>query len=244
MQCLVKFLFTGLHKLFFLFRRLVDVLYFLPLRVRRLVRHVGSAINALVRFRKAGMKEAGFWWIETMLYLLDILGVAEIYESLMNVLKYNSRPLFSWELEVGKRVYGDSIRWDRVRIDEAAWLGPKQFNLCYVSAFTINSWGTMNNALLIHELMHVWQYQQIGLVYMVRALRAYHSEENYNYGGLEKLRQVKAEKGRIWDFNLEQQADIMSDYYRLSENQAPQWGNAHIYDLPVYAYFVEQVQRA
>lgn len=243
MHCLVKFSLKGFDKLYFLLRRLIDIFYYLPRRTGRLIEHIGMGITQFTRDGQKSVKESVFWWVEMLLYLLDMVGVAELYESLMNLLKFNSRPLYSWELEVGKRVFGDSIRWKRVRIDEAAWLGPKQFRLCYVSAFTINSWGTMSNALLIHELMHVWQYQQIGLVYIVRALRAYHSEENYNYGGLEKLREVKAREGQIWDFNLEQQADIMSDYYRLSENQAPQWGNAHLYDLPVYAHFIAQVQQ-
>ncbi|HKK76255.1 MAG TPA: hypothetical protein VJ953_14345 [Saprospiraceae bacterium] len=243
MQCLVKFIIIGLRKLTFLLLRLVEIFYYFPMRLGRLLRHLGKGANRYAKLRNRPVARIGFWWLETLLYLLDLIGFAEIYEALANIIKFNTRPLYGWEIELGKRIYGESIRWQRVRLDEAAWIGPRQFSLCYVSGFTINSWGPMNNALLIHELMHVWQYQQMGLVYIVHALRAYHSEENYNYGGLEKLREVKATQKGIWVFNLEQQADIMSDYYRLSENQPPQWGNAHIYDLPVYAYFIEQVQR-
>lgn len=244
MYCLTKLVWKSMEKLWFLLMRIGEVFYYFPLRMARLLQHIRCGMGQLLRLRKKTALQISFWWLETLLYVLDLAGLAELYEALANLIKFNTRPLYDWEIELGKRIYGDSIRWQRVRIDEAAWLGPKQFRLCYVSAFTINSWGLMHHPLFIHELMHVWQYQQLGLVYTVRALRAYHSEENYNYGGLERLRELKATGGTIWDFNLEQQADIMSDYYRLSENQAPQWGNAHLYDLPIYAYFVEQVQRA
>lgn len=243
MPGVMHFMISVLRKLVFFLLRVGDILYYFPLRLGRLLRHVEDGVSQFNTLNNNAFEKIGFWWLEILLLLLDLLGLAEIYEGLANLFKFNTRPLLDWEVELAKRIYGDSIRWNRVRIDERAWIGPRQYRLCYVSAFTINSWGPMDNALLIHELMHVWQYQQIGLVYIFRALKAYHSEENYNYGGLDKLRAVKSTSGDIWSFNLEQQADIVADFYRLSENQAPQWGNAHLYDIPVYAYFIRQIQR-
>ena len=92
-------------------------------------------------------------------------------------------------------------------------------------------------------LMHVWQYQHMGLVYIPRALRAYHSIENYNYGGVSNLIAIKADEGSIFDFNLEQQADIIADYYRIRNRFQPNWGSATLRDLPTYEYFVQQVHK-
>lgn len=241
MSCILNFIFKLIFKLYHVILRLGDVIFYFPVRLGRIIRHLSNGVKRLGTPLEKPVNAILFWWVETLLMLLDLIGFAEAYESIAEFIKPNTRPLRSWEHELGKRIYGNSIRWHRVRIDEAAWLGPKQYQLCYVSGFAINSWGSMDNALLIHELMHVWQYQRIGLVYIAKALRAYHSPENYNYGGLDALRKIKAEEGDIWAFNLEQQGDIMADYYRISENSAPQWGKANLYDLPVYAYFAQQV---
>ena len=238
---LVNFTFNWLYKVFFLLYRLVEVFRLLPLRFGRLINHIGEGLQKLLEVQSLSSIGILFWWIEFLCYLLDLIGFAEIYEGLADLIKFNTRPLSQWELEIAKSVYGDSIRYTLIRIDEAAFLGPKQFNLCYVSGNTINSWGYMDNALLIHELMHVWQYQHFGLVYIPRALRAYHSLENYNYGGKQQLQEIKQLGGSILQFNYEQQADILADYYRLSKRYPPRWGQANHSDLPLYEYFVQQL---
>jgi hypothetical protein len=229
-------------KVMHLFARLLDVLRYFPLRLKRLFRHPIAGLQQLMVPEKWRSRSILFWWIELCLLLLDLLGLSEYYEGISSFLKWSTRPLRPEELKYAQSIYGSSIRWERVRIDERAWLGPRQFRLCYVSGFTVNSWGTMNPALLIHELMHIWQYQKIGLVYIPRALRAYHSEENYNYGGWTALKKVRNANGTIWSFNLEQQADLVADYFRLLNGQQPIWGDAGLEQLSEYAYFVEQLK--
>ncbi|MEL6865625.1 MAG: hypothetical protein AAFP19_14455, partial [Bacteroidota bacterium] len=43
-------------------------------------------------------------------------------------------------------------------------------------------------------------------------------------------------------FNLEQQGDIVSDYYRIRDGYKPRWGNGKRQDLPVYQSFIDQLQ--
>ena len=38
----------------------------------------------------------------------------------------------------------------------------------------------------------------------------------------------------LYDFNLEQQGDIFSDYFRLKNGYSPQWGSATIRDINLY----------
>ena len=181
------------------------------------------------------------WWLELLCYVLDWLALMEWYEMLTDVFKWNTRPLTAEEIAVGREVFGESLAWDRVRIDERAWLGPRQYGMCYVSGYTINSWGPMSNPLLVHELMHVWQYHHTGLVYIPRALRAYHSAEGYNYGGASHLQALRRQQASLQALNYEQQGDLVADYYRLTKGMPPQWGFAGMDALPIYRYFVRQL---
>lgn len=223
-------------------RLLLDVLNYFPERFLRLMKHLNKGIQSVKELSEWQLSKVFFWCLEVFILLLDLLGLSEFYEGISAFLKWSTRPLTPDELHLAQSIYGSTIRWERVRIDERAWLGPRTFRLCYVSGFLINSWGPMPSSIFIHELMHVWQYQQIGLVYIPRALRAFHSIENYNYGGWLSLEMVKQKGGSLWDFNLEQQADIIADYYRIRSGERPHWGNAGVPQLEVYQYFVDQLE--
>ncbi|MEM8584743.1 MAG: hypothetical protein AAGF87_10755 [Bacteroidota bacterium] len=161
----------------------------------------------------------GSWWSDHILLSLDMLMVFDLYECSSNLLARNTRRLRPAEVQILQTVYGDSLPYHWIRIDEYARLGPRQGQFCYVSFHTINSWGPMSDALLVHEAMHVFQYVHRGAAYIGHAVRAWHTEMGYNYGGGELLRK----RDSIWDFNYEQQADIMADAHRLLNGQLPRW---------------------
>ena len=245
---LSRFIYRLGFKLFSAVYRFAEVLRFLPRRLLFLAEHIGEGLKWVdARFRnpQATSRLLGgisYWWVEFFLLVLDCLGISEVYELLSDLVKFNSRPLHPWELEIAKSVFGSTIAYHRIRIDESAWIGPPQYHFCYVSFYTINAWGPMNNSLLVHELMHVWQYQNKGIVYIPRALNAMHSKAGYDYGGLACLKEVKAQNGSLFDFNYEQQADIVADYYRIKNGYSPNWGNAIYQDLSVYEYFIGFLQ--
>ncbi|MEM6877055.1 MAG: hypothetical protein AAF544_00745 [Bacteroidota bacterium] len=159
------------------------------------------------------------WWADGILLTLDLLMVFDLYEWSSNILSTHTRRLRPAEVQMLQTVYGDALPYHRMRIDEYARLGPKQKRFCYVSFHTINSWGTMSDALLVHEAMHVFQYAQVGAAYIGHSVRAWSTEMGYDYGGGEYLRA----KNSIWDFNYEQQADIMADAYRLMNHRPARW---------------------
>lgn len=230
------------------FSLLFNIIRLFPLRLVRAVEHVQRGIFAfnLQSQKDSGRRRiwisTGRWWADFFFLLLDLVGFANVYELLQEWLKPNTRSLYHWEKTLAKSVFGNSIQYHRVRIDEYALVGPKQYRLCYVSGNTLNAWGGMENSLLIHELTHVWQYQHFGLAYIPRALRAQHSKAGYNYGGAVQLKRYRKQGKTIFDFNLEQQADIVSDYYRLREGYPPRWGDAQYADLPIYEHFVKQMR--
>jgi hypothetical protein len=98
----------------------------------------------------------------------------------------------------------------------------------------------MQNSTLMHELTHVWQFEQMGSVYIPRAIRAQKSKMGYNYGGVSALKTSREQGKSFLSFNLEQQGDIISDYFRIKGGYPPRWGDGDRYDLSVYDFFVNQ----
>ena len=74
-------------------------------------------------------------------------------------------------------------------------------------------------------------------------LKAQNSKMGYNYGGVSALKAYREQGKSFLSFNLEQQGDIISDYFRIKEGYQPRWGVGCRHDLPVYKYFVDQVKK-
>ncbi|MEM9920317.1 MAG: hypothetical protein AAF990_19630 [Bacteroidota bacterium] len=222
------------------------------MRLTRLFRHLLSGVLYWPRFfasngganqgQAAILRVIGNWWLELCVYALECLGVGELYETTLDLIKFNTRSLHPWEVQLARSVFGNTINYRRVRIDERAFVGPRQKRFCYVSFYMINAWGPMDNALLIHELVHIWQYERFGAVYMPRALAAQRTVMGYDYGGVGRLKLCKDNHFGLQHFNYEQQGDIIADYYRIREGYKPVWGIGSRLDLEIYHYFVEQLK--
>ena len=185
-----------------------------------------------------------YWWLELLFYIADLLGVGEIYETLADIVKFNSRPLTAEELKIVRTFFPSSLNASRLRIDEHSFFGPRSHHFAYVSFYTINSWGPMQESIFVHELTHVWQYQELGSVYIPRALRAQFSQDGYDYGGLSNLvRAVETGKG-LADFNLEQQGDIIADYHRLLNGSHTRWGLGGKDDIWVYEKLMSELRES
>jgi hypothetical protein len=232
------------------FFRMVDIFRLFPRRVARFFRHLVGGFLRIPNQRKywwqsefdrRNLRQFIWWGLECFVFFLECFGLTEIYETLSDFLKPNSRPLRSWELEIAEPYFGDSLSWKRVRIDERALIGPRQKQFCYVSFYTINSWGSMTNSLLLHELTHVWQYQQMGAMYIFRALRAQRSQMGYNYGGVAALKAYLKNGKSLYHFNLEQQCEIVSDHYLIKNGYSPRYGSGKIEDLRTYEAFTKEL---
>lgn len=182
------------------------------------------------------------WFGTLLIYIAELLGVPGIYQTIAELVKFNTRPLSAAEIEVAKSVFGDGLNYELIRWDQKAFFVAKRRKIAYVSFHTINSWKELSTDIFIHELVHVWQYEQIGAVYIPRALAAQKSAEGYNYGGIERLQQF-AYKG-LSAFNLEQQAEIIADYFRIKNDLKPAYGNGTQADLPIYEKYVEEIRQS
>lgn len=232
-------------------KRIILVFLNFPVRIKRLSQHFYRGLSLQMTKEAYWKDEAAessaasvvlLWFAELFVLLLECLGIGEIYETLADLLKYKARPLTKNEIKLAKSIYGQSIDYTKVTIDETAWLGPKQYRFCYVSFNTINCWGKLSDYIFIHEMMHIWQYQQLGAKYMIRALIAQHSKMGYDYGGItDILGKIKNGKS-LFDYNFEQQADVVTDYFLLKNERLPQWGNANSTHLSEYEDFIQVVR--
>lgn len=153
------------------------------------------------------------------------------------------RPLFEWEIREAQLVFGDRLKYDRVRIHENnPWpdrvnnLGRKlkklppaeshnAITLGYHCIFPVHLPSELDGdglkqlwltSWLIHEMTHTWQFQKYGWRYLVMAVSSQLKEKGmvYEYGGETGLVQARQINWTIERFNLEQQADIAAEYYR------------------------------
>lgn len=211
--------------------RLLDLFKFLPRRARRLRQH----------FRQFQYRALPSWSLELLLQILETLGIADVYDASASLLK-RARRLTPREKTLAQTIFGTSLPLDKIRVDERALIGPPQQQICYVSFYTINSWGKMSDAVLVHELVHVWQYHHLGVVYIPRALAAQFSTHGYDYGGVAALQTAMLTGKSLVDFNYEQQASIIEDYFRIKNGLRPNWSRLQASDLPVFEHFVQQLQ--
>ncbi len=213
---------------------LVEILTDFPKRLRYLFR---SPVN----IQKTNIFiSIGITWFQ----ILDLFGFANIFEVLISVFKPNVRLMTNEEIWLARSIFGHSIDYKKVLIDEKSILGPKQKYFAYVFCNTINSYGKLTQDVFIHELTHIWQYQHQGIGYIPAALKAQYSVLGYNYQGIAGLKIAIATKKGFPYFNYEQQADIVSDYFRITNGRKPRWGSGTKEDLGIYEKLIyERVKK-
>jgi Domain of unknown function (DUF4157) len=213
----------------------------LPTRVGRLLSGLWEGVRALRPWSLDWWKSLGSvstwtgllkWLGHRFIDLVDVVGLGEAYETVMDFVKFNTRTLTSAEIASARKIFGGTIALDRVRLDERAVLGPAFSGREYTSFHTINGWGSIDDDVLLHELTHVWQYEQAGAIYMPQAIHAQKWGAGYNYGGAAGLRAAQAAGDKFSSFNREQQAQIVQDFSKLRRGDP---------DARLYAGFVAEV---
>jgi len=149
--------------------------------------------------------------------ILDLCAFPEMMDLLWQIIKFNTRSLTSAEEQEARSVFGKSINYSKVRIDEhslLSWIGAKIKRCSGMSVTTFHTInfnrkirteaGNSDMKWLIHELAHVVQMEYEGSKYLVEAFHA-QVTEGYAY----RL----GSKPHLCEYNREQQASIVADYY-------------------------------
>ncbi len=151
---------------------------------------------------------------------LDFLRGPTIFRLVWHLLTRVSR-LTQDETDAASQVLGpDSVRYAKVRVAQGGILklmfkknGDRAFTLFHTINLPASGHHSRGNLdLLVHEMVHVHQFEQVGSVYIWQALRA-QKTEGYSYGGWEQLAEDRQNGRRFSDYNREQQGQIAQDYY-------------------------------
>lgn len=153
--------------------------------------------------------------------ILDFLRVPPLLETVWHLLTGVSR-LTEQEKNAAISVLGaNSISYAKVRVAQGRILNIVfKFNgkRAFTTFHTINLTKSGGHSrahldIVVHELIHVYQYERVGSVYIWQAIRA-QQKEGYQYGGWEKLITDRENGKHFRDYNREQQGQIAQDYYK------------------------------
>ncbi|NJN66226.1 MAG: hypothetical protein HC884_05705 [Chloroflexaceae bacterium] len=148
------------------------------------------------------------------------------------------------EQTAARLVLGDSaIAWNRVRVvEEGFWRYltalPPFSNRAFVwgYAIVIPDARRVSRSLIVHEAVHVLQYERGGWGYALQSLvgQVRRGRAFYDYGGVDGLQRALATGKRLRDFNVEQQASLAQHYYEACLRGA---------DTRFYEPFVAELRR-
>jgi hypothetical protein len=152
--------------------------------------------------------------------LFDLLRGPAVFQFGWHILTRTSR-LTEAEIAVISQVLGpDQSRFGAVRISEGrilSWIFKRNRDRAFTTFHTINlpaegRHSRPNLKLLVHEMVHVRQFEVVGSIYIWQALLAQRAE-GYSYGDWSQLAEDWHRGRRFKDYNREQQGQIAEDYY-------------------------------
>jgi hypothetical protein len=160
--------------------------------------------------------------VDIFFRMLDRLKLPTLVQGTWRLVNGAAR-LTAAEIKTAQSLFGPEwASFQRIRIAQGGFL-PLVFRLNRQRAFTLfhtinlptkGAHARANLPLLLHEMVHVVQYEQVGSVYMRQALSA-QRKEGYGYDGWEQLVRDRESGKRFRDYNREQQGQIAQDYAEL-----------------------------
>jgi hypothetical protein len=221
-----------------------------PGRIWRVLKHLGSGVAGVAKWLWQGLKLAwhldfkglGKWLVDGFLSgaawvgrliakLIDVAGIGEVWDLVMQIIKFNTRTMTSTEKSEAQKTFKNSISYWQVRIDEyslisaigAAFKGGGGMGVTTFHTINFNqkinaTAGSGDMHWLTHELTHVSQYEHVGSQYLGEAIHA-QATGGYVYGGPSVLWRPTTNPSpnptgkHFRQFNREQQGDIAADYY-------------------------------
>jgi hypothetical protein len=229
---------------------LVNLLRELPPRVGRLAvalwRGLRGVVLALPQARRAANdrtgsglrgwlwrvpRDVGIWLIVLLFRVFDLFGVPELWSFLLQMVCHVT-PLTGQEIGTAAGILGPiAIRYADVRIAEGGALNlifARNGGRAFTTFHTVNLPRTgphcrENFEILLHELVHVYQYERTGGLYVAEAIYAQNTT-GYSYGSPDDLVQCLATGACYRNFNREQQAQMVQDYFVRCQSGQPVTG--------------------
>lgn len=243
----------------YLIRWPVNLVRDLPIRIKRLVQTALLAVQGLLFFAPELIdairhQETRQWaryrlgriaaWLHRLFaQLFDLAGGPELAQFFFQFFTVTT-PLTAEEISLMSDIAGPhAIRYQEVRVAQGGILDfifRLNGNLAFATWRTINiprhgRHTRENQPLVIHELTHVYQFEQIGSRYLGEAIYMLIKTKRdcYNYGGKDGLKYACSARVRYCDYNREQQAMIAQDYCTLQQMGA---------DVSAYQPYIDELR--
>lgn len=151
---------------------------------------------------------------------LDALHAPGIFEIIWHIFTKVSE-LSEREIYAASSVIGiNSLPYGTVRVAESGLLRlifRIRGNRAFTTFHTINlprlgNHSRQNLDIIVHELVHVYQFELVGSIYIWQALRA-QKTNGYDYGEWQQLGEDWSNGKHFRNYNREQQGQIAQDYY-------------------------------
>jgi len=238
---------------------LANLVRYLPARVTRLIRTLSAALVGLLLLRPSGLRIArrggrqhvkpfvrasgrrgAVRAVQILLEVLDMVGTPEIFAFVWRIATRTS-PLRGEEIAAAAAVLGpNAMRYQDIRVAQGGvlrWIFARNGQRAFATFHTINlpeqgNHQRSNVDIVVHEIVHVYQYERAGSRYFAEALLA-QREEGYGYGGVEGLADALHKGKQLRNFNREQQAQIVQDYVVRARSGA---------DVMAYEPFILQLR--
>lgn len=179
-------------------------------------------------------RNPGTWaeWLHRLLiYKLDIFGVPELLQFIIRVFT-RTRRLNEIEIQSASDVIGpNNLRFNEVRVAKGGlsrlvFKYNRQRAFCTWHTINIPEKSENNIPLVVHELVHTFQYEQRGSIYISQGIWAQlrNGQKAYDYGGNKGLIEDYDAGKQFSEYNREQQGQIAQDYCALqlnNQNVAP-----------------------
>lgn len=205
-------------------------------RWSRLMHHIGVLLHGKSLIPSSQVWD---WPIDLFFYVADICYLPEMHMSIILTLKPAIRGLTDTERVLIEEWFGNTINPDVVLINDHASVFVRKYAYAFVGYNIINYRDRIETAILVHELVHVFQFQRFGSVYIYRALKAQSSKYKYDYGGLTRLVNGLNKGKTLFHYNFEQQAMIIEDYYRMN-NEFQMFSDRYSRDV-FHSYYNDMV---
>ena len=170
----------------------------------------------------------GFWIHRLLTELFDLAGGPELGEFFLRMIA-RSTPLTGEEIGKVAQVFGSNgLRFGDIRVTQGGLLENIIFrfngNLAFATWHTVHLPLTGRHTretwpLVMHELTHVYQYENVGTRYLGEAIYMLIKTKRdcYNYGKREGLQEA-TKIGKLYrSYNREQQAMIVQDFVAYCE---------------------------
>jgi hypothetical protein len=194
--------------------------------VKEILEPAFTLSDADKRYIVQALRDAGTGLQECLDGLLEVAGggffaVVAIVLEVFGVF----RSLTAGERQRAKLVYKNSLPLDDIQVFEGSFVAWAAANntggdtgvvtmriIHFPDSYSDTD--STQEGWMIHELMHVWQGEHVGPVYMAHALIG-QATDGYEYGGAAALQAHVAEG--LDAFNPEQQGEIVKDFYNLKK---------------------------